>query len=362
MTRDARRRRARRALALVAVLGSTLVAAPAAPAAVTHWIPNLPLLLPANPTTPSGTLSPGFDVCASGASSCPDDVIDEMYSRWGPLDASCDHGAVFALTYLRTTEEFRRTVQGDPAFFSDVPWINHEDAIFADFYFRAYDNWQAGNTSAVPKAWQTAFQASASPNVTAAGDMLLGMNAHINRDLPYTLAAVGLVKQGGATRKPDHDLVNAFLENIADPLQVELAERYDPIFALTDAEPSPFDEEGVLLAVRLFRENAWRYAEQLMAATTDAQRALVSEAIETQSALYADLILAANTVPTYGAFRDAHCAAYQAAHQPGGGIGTAVTSKGGSGVHPAFSSGKKCKRHKRARPGHKQRGCKRRRK
>jgi hypothetical protein len=29
-----------------------------------------------------------------------------MYHRWEPLDQSCDHRAVFALTYLRTTEEF----------------------------------------------------------------------------------------------------------------------------------------------------------------------------------------------------------------------------------------------------------------
>lgn len=358
MTRPAGRRRARRALGLVAVLGGMLVAAPAAPAAVTHWVPNLPLLLPANPSTPSGTIDPGFDVCAAGASSCPGDVIDEMYGRWGPLDASCDHDAVFALTYLRTTEEFRRTEQGDPGFFSDVPWINHEDAIFADFYFRAYDNWQGGNTSAVPQAWQTAFEASASPNVTAAGDMLLGMNAHINRDLPYTLAAVGLVKPDTTTRKHDHDLVNYFLENIADPLQVELAERYDPIFEITDAEPSPFDEEGVLLAVRLFRENAWRYAEQLVAATDDAQRAVVSAAIEAQSAAYADMILAANTVPGYGASRDAHCAAYHAAHPPA----VAFATASGSGGQTASGSRKKCKRHKRARHGHKRRGCKRHRK
>ena len=66
--------------------------------------------------------------------------------------------------------------------------------------------------------------------MTGVGDMFLGMNAHINRDLSYTLAAVGLVKPGGGTRKTDHDKVNTFLANVADPLQAELARRYDPLF------------------------------------------------------------------------------------------------------------------------------------
>ncbi len=191
-----------------------------------------------------------------------------MYARWRPLDESCDHRAVFALTYLRTTEEFARTVQSDPGFFSDVPWINHEDAVFAELYFRAYDNWVIGNRGEVPAAWRVAFENASNPNLTGIGDLLLGMNAHIYRDLPYTLAAVGLVKPDGSSRKRDHDLVNAFLENVADPLQVELAQRYDPMFELTDMEPSPVDEEVVLQLVKLMRENAWRNAELLVSASS----------------------------------------------------------------------------------------------
>jgi hypothetical protein len=322
----------------IAVLALALVAAAPARAEVTHWVPNFPTLLPPIEPPPTGTLNPGFDVCPSGDSSCPDDVIAEMYRRWEPLDRSCDHRAVFALTYLRTTEEFQRTITADPAFFEDGPWVNHEDAVFADFYFRAYDSWASGNAGAVPGAWQIAFSAAASPNVTGAGDLLLGMNAHINRDLPYTLAAVGLAKQDGSSRKTDHDHVNAFLENIADPLQIELAERYDQIFAITDAEPSPFDEEGVLAAVRLFRENAWRYAEQLLAAQTDAQRQLVSQAIENQASAYALLIVAANTVPGYTGFRDAQCAAYQAAHPPSAADGAAAGDLGARSPDTALGS------------------------
>jgi len=270
-------------------------------------LPNWPQLLPPNPYTPSGTVPLGWDVCTQGQPSCPQNVIKEMTRRWQPLDTSCDHRAVFALTYLRTTQEFARTINDQPGTFSDIPWITHEDAVFAQLYFNAYDNYQAGRS--VPLAWKIAFDANRNPNIQGMGDLLLGMNAHINRDLPYTLAHVGLVKSNGGSRKLDHDKVNAFLDRVIDPLQVELAQRYDPIFTILDAEPSPADEVGALQGIRLLRENAWRNAEDLVAARTPLARSLVSQNIEAQAAVFALDIVAASTIPGYGYSRDAYCAA-----------------------------------------------------
>ncbi len=270
-------------------------------------LPNWPQLLPANPYTPSGTVPLGWDVCKNGQPSCPQNVIREMTDRWQPLDASCNHEAVFALTYLRTTQEFARTIGDAPDTFSDIPWITHEDAVFAQLYFNAYDDYHAGRS--VPLAWKIAFDADRNPNIEGMGDLLLGMNAHINRDLPYTLAHVGLVKADGSSRKLDHDKVNQFLDRVIDPLQNELAQRYDPIFAIVDAEPSPADEVGALQGIRLLRENAWRNAEDLVAARTPLERSVVSQNIESQAAVFALNIVAVSTIPGYGHYRDAYCAA-----------------------------------------------------
>jgi hypothetical protein len=296
-------------VALVAVAAIALTAAAPAGARAIQALPEWPALLPPLPGDSSGTVPLGFDVCPAGGPECPPDVIDEMTRRWEPLDAACDHRAVFALTYLRTTQEFFRTETDDPSYFSDVPWINHEDAVFAELYFRAYDGYVAGDR--VPAAWRIAFDTAKASNETAIGDLLLGMNAHINRDLPFTLAAVGLVKPDGSSRKSDHDKVNAFLDRVIDPLQEELAQRYDPLFATTDAEPSPFDETAALALVRGFRENAWRNAERLVNARTEAQRRQVAASIELEAATGAKLIRATNTLPGYGKRRDAYC---QAAH------------------------------------------------
>jgi Family of unknown function (DUF5995) len=270
-------------------------------------VPNWPELLPPNPSNSAAAVFPGFDVCPGGDPSCPEAVILEMYERWRPLSQACDHRAVFALTYLRTTEEYFRTVTAEPQFFDDRPWVSHEDAVFAEFYFKAEDDF-GGAGGDVPEAWRIAFDAARSPNVTGAGDLFLGMSAHINRDLPYTLGAVGLVPPGGGSRKTDHDRVNLFLNRIADPLQRELGDRYDPFFTLTDAEPSPFDEIGILQLVRSWRQAAWQNAELLVNAADGAQREQASSWIETYSTVAANGILAANTIPGYGKVRDEWCA------------------------------------------------------
>jgi hypothetical protein len=264
-------------------------------------------ILPPNPGNSAQMISPGFDDCPSGDQSCPAKVILEMYERWRPLNASCDHRAVFALTYLRTTEAFASAADGEPGFFQDRPWVTHEDAVFADLYYRAFD--QALNGQAVPGSWAAAFAADDSPDVTGIGDMFLGMNAHINRDLSYTLAAVGLVMPGGASRKTDHDRVNTFLARVADPLQDELGRRYDPLFGTTDT-PTPLDEQTVLDAIQGMRENAWRNAESLVNAGSDSARANAEAGIEAQSVAFANSIRAANTIPGYGPTRDAYCRAH----------------------------------------------------
>jgi hypothetical protein len=297
-------------LVVVACLAIAAVGASRAVAA-NLILPNWPELLPANPFVPAGTDPLPFDVCKNGQPSCPGRVIDEMYRRWRPLDASCDHRAVFALTYLRTTEEFARTINQDPGTFSDDPWIRHEDAVFAQLYFNAFDDYVAGKS--VPLAWRIAFDNARNPNIEGMGDLLLGMNAHINRDLPYTLAHVGLRKPDGSSRKLDHDRVNQFLDRVIDPLQNELARLYDPIFTIVDAEPSPADEVGALQGIRLLRENAWRNAEDLVSTRNNPiAHQLVKTNIETQAATFALSIVAGATAPGYAAIRDPWC---RAAHR-----------------------------------------------
>src|SRR5215211_2759393 len=104
--------------------------------------------------------------CAAGRTHCVDAVIREMQRRFDPLAKACDHDAIFSLTYLRTTEEYGRTI-ADPTFFEDTPFVNHEDAVFARFYFDAYDAWHGDDPAAAPPAWRIAFAAARDREVPA---------------------------------------------------------------------------------------------------------------------------------------------------------------------------------------------------
>jgi hypothetical protein len=106
-------------------------------------------------TPAASSFDPHSADCEAGAPACVDATVAEMTTRLDPLLQSCDHNSVFALTYLRTTEEFRRTID-DPSSFSDVGYMIREDALFASFYFDAYDAWKAGRSADVPQAWKIA--------------------------------------------------------------------------------------------------------------------------------------------------------------------------------------------------------------
>ena len=248
--------------------------------------------------------------CTAGRTRCVDAVIREMRRRFDPLAQSCDHDSIFALAYLRTTEEYRRTIE-DPTFFEDTAFVNHEDVVFARLYFDAFDAWHRSRRDDVPPAWAIAFQAAADRSVPASGDLELGINAHVQRDLPFALAAIGLVKPDGSSRKPDHNRVNEFLNRVTDDLYAEIARRFDPTIDDADA-PGTADDAALFQIIPTWREIAWRNAERLASASSDEERAQVAASIEAYAASQAETIRQASG---YGplhdsAARDAYCSTH----------------------------------------------------
>jgi hypothetical protein len=248
------------------------------------------------------------DDCTAGRKRCIDAVIRVMRRRFDPLASSCDHDSIFALAYLRTTEEYRRTIE-DPTFFEDTAFVNHEAAVFADYYFRAFDAWHAGEP--VPPAWAIAFEAAADRAVSAAGNLSLGISAHIQRDLPFVLANIGMVKPDGSSRKTDHDRVNEFLNRVSDDLYAEIARRFDPTIDDGDL-PGEADDAAEFQVIPAWRETAWRNAERLVTAESPEARAQVAESIEAYAASQAEAIRQATAYGPLGSSsaRDAYCATH----------------------------------------------------
>ncbi|HMC08069.1 MAG TPA: DUF5995 family protein, partial [Actinomycetota bacterium] len=264
-----------------------------------------PLVEPYQPNTASQ--------CLTGRAACLGTTITQMRRRLEGMAASCDHNAVFLLAYLRTTQTYG-WARNQPGYFSDNAWVNHEASVFADHYFQAFDTYRAGGAS-VPAAWKIALDAAGSHRVTAIGDLLLGMNAHINRDLPFVLASVSIASGDGSSHKPDHDNVDRFLNAVVGPLLSEIAARFDP-------GATSYGEAGKAAALQLlvtWRELAWRNAELLTIAPTIGARALVAREIEATAAAQAEALVATSSyLPGFqsASARDSYCSAHHGASSP----------------------------------------------
>jgi hypothetical protein len=291
------------ALATLAVALALPAAATADDAPFVGWSALLPgLSLSYDPSSP--------DDCIAGRVQCVDKTIRDMTRRFDALASSCHHNAIFSLTYLRVTEEYRRTVERP--FFDDTRFVNYEDTLFAHYYFAAFDAWATGRIEHVPPAWRVAFDAAKRRAVSASGDLLLGINAHVQRDLPLVLFAAGIVRADGTSRKPDHDRVNVILNRVQDDILAEVARRFDPTVDDTNL-PTGLDDAALFQTLAGWREKAWRNAELLAAAPTSAARELVVAAIEQDAAAEARAIVAATSyLPLSGgaAPRDAFCAVH----------------------------------------------------
>jgi hypothetical protein len=249
--------------------------------------------------------------CVAGRSNCLNATLKEQSKIADSTAKACSHNAIFARAYVRMTQLYGYT-RAIPGYYQDVPYMNHLDAVFAHYYTDAYYNWQGGNRASVPQSWLIAFDAATTKQVTGSGDLLLGMNAHINRDLPYVMAASGLVAPDGTSRKADFDKAEAWLYDATAPLLAELSARFDP--TVDDAsDPYGLSNAALFQMVAGWRENAWRNAEALVSAPTDAARAVVAANIESEANATAQAIATSQSYATTGGStlaRDQFCAVH----------------------------------------------------
>jgi hypothetical protein len=114
-------------------------------------------------------------------------LIERMNGQLAELRTAGDRRAAFHATYTRTTEAVGAALAD--GFFADTAWVEQWDIAFAKLYLDALDADRRGEP--VPRPWAVAFGAAAAarrlPDLRL---ILLGMNAHINYDLPRALLAV----------------------------------------------------------------------------------------------------------------------------------------------------------------------------
>ncbi|MGH7359210.1 MAG: DUF5995 family protein, partial [Candidatus Rokuibacteriota bacterium] len=135
----------------------------------------------------------------------------------------------------------------------------------ANLFFRALRDATA-RRSAVPKAWAPLLEARARPGVLPIQFALAGMNAHINRDLPFALvetwAALDLEPGRAGPQHEDFTRLNLLLEETEARVKTELVA--GPV-GHVERSLGRIDDVLAMWKVGKAREAAWVNAETLWA-------------------------------------------------------------------------------------------------
>ncbi len=246
-----------------------------------------------------------------------DDLIHQMREGEVRYAASGDPRRYFLLTYRHTTTRIRANLAANR--FLDPIWIGHLTYRFAGMYLeaeRAYEApGEAGGIAPTPGScvqpghcsapWRFAFDRTLDGTAPVLGAVLLGMNAHINFDLPRAIASViedfDLPRGEDnaallARRRFDHEIVNHILAETIDGAQ-DLLARESVVLGLADRLLGVFDEVIAELGIRHYRTQVWDHAVALALTAGPDERERACREIETVTTANAERILDLTCAP-----------------------------------------------------------------
>ena len=201
---------------------------------------------------------------ASPASDGIATVIAAMQDRLDAFPPGLTARRDFLSTYQRTTAAVGDAIA--QARFEDGEWVEEWDVVFADLYLDALDADLSGN-GRVPRPWRLAFDAPA--DLPALRHVLLGINAHINYDLPQALLAVITDEQFADPalldlRRRDHERIDGVLSGRVAAEDDELATR--SARSLLDRVLQPLNRRASTRFLREARQKVWHNTMALQAA------------------------------------------------------------------------------------------------
>jgi Family of unknown function (DUF5995) len=190
-------------------------------------------------------------------------VVDAMQSRLDGLHPAQEPLREFLGTYQRTTAAVGTAV--DDGLFEDGAWVEEWDVAFAELYLDALDAHLDGGTPSRP--WRLAFDAP--DDLPALRHVLLGINAHVNYDLPQALLAVITDRDFADPvlmdrRRRDHERIDGVLGGRVAAEDDELAAR--SARSLLDRALQPLNRVASKRFLREARLKVWHNTTELQLA------------------------------------------------------------------------------------------------
>jgi hypothetical protein len=191
-------------------------------------------------------------------------VLQRMESLLAGLTPAQEGRRSFLETYKRTTVAVGKAI--DDGVFEDGPWVEAWDVAFAELYVDALEADVTG-VGRVSRPWRLAFDAPA--DLPPLRQVLLGINAHINYDLPQALLAV--ISDADfddpallALRRRDHERIDGVLSARVAAEDQELTAR--STVSLLDRALKPLNRRASKRFLREARQKVWHNTMELQEA------------------------------------------------------------------------------------------------
>ncbi len=215
------------------------------------------------------------------------DIDDVLVKLRGVIDSRRGSPLVFfPAVYRATTARVLAGIQKGS--FADGARMGRFVTEFANRYLAALEAVPVGGVGGPARAWQVAFDAAARPHTMILQHVLVGMNAHINYDLPLAVIAAA---DGGniSALKPDFEAINDILAALLDPVQTVI-DRFSPLLNILDRVGGRNDEHLVTFSISTARDEAWHEATRLADESAD-QRQRSTVSLDRRVALLASSII-----------------------------------------------------------------------
>lgn len=186
-----------------------------------------------------------------------DDLIAALDAILERTEAEPSRLGYFAALYRKVTVRVKEGIAAGEC--DDGERMERLDVAFGRRYVEAYDRLQRGE--APSESWQKAFEAAADERLLILQHLLLGINAHINLDLP--LAAAEIMPVGEIEPlEGDFMRITAILVAMVDAVQDDIG-RVSPWMWWLDRLAGLEDERFANFSLAKAREAAWLGATRL---------------------------------------------------------------------------------------------------
>jgi hypothetical protein len=196
-----------------------------------------------------------------------DQVLHKMIQRADAWEKTGDQRCIFLRCYsMMSTNMATAITEGH---FHDPKWISTLMLRFAEYYFEALDNYERHSTE-TSQAWQQVHDATAHSSLHVLQCLLLGVNAHINYDLPLSLYDCLreewsiLPPNQQQLRQEDHEKVNQVIASTIDAVQDAVIEPHAPVMAIVDRVMGRMDEWLLSQLISSWRNEVWSVATSLL--------------------------------------------------------------------------------------------------